>query len=118
MSSILDTTDTIATLRCASCGGTYLHQRRVEIFHRPEDAPRENVGVFLDGEVHGYAERKRDAVGDGVLGKNPSARRSGLSVYFDCENCDKITVLQIAQHKGQTFIDSEVRDVDTFQTGR
>lgn len=110
MPLILDDTDTDAVLRCAGCGSDYLHHRRVEVFHRPEDAPREIVGVFVDGQMQCHTERKLDASGDGVLGENPSLRRGGLLVYFDCEHCDKTTVLSIAQHKGRSLIDSEVRN--------
>jgi len=34
--------------------------------------------------------------------------RHGLSIYFNCEECDKESVLHIYQHKGQTFFDAGV----------
>jgi hypothetical protein len=47
---------------------------------------------------------------DTNLAGNPSIRRHGLSVHLQCENCSKVSVLTIAQHKGETFVDSKVEN--------
>jgi hypothetical protein len=83
------------TLRCPFCGHDYLHHGRVEVFTRlKEDAP--SIAVTLDGCNLPVL---------GASGCNPSSRRQGLLIYFNCENCGRLPVaLGIAQHKGNTFV--------------
>jgi hypothetical protein len=82
-------------LLCPRCGEDYLHHGRVEVFDRIEDAATglhtvaDGSGVRVDHDLTG----------------NPSSRRHGVTVAFDCELCDTTgLVLTIAQHKGQTFL--------------
>jgi len=84
-----------ALLECPSCGGNHLHHEKVEIFERAED--RDN-GIHIsvaDGA----------ATVDASLKGNPSSRRHGLSIHFTCEHCPAISILTIAQHKGNTWVD-------------
>jgi transcription elongation factor Elf1 len=85
------------TLRCPRCGGDYLHQGRVEVFHRKvEDGPWR--GITVDRGV---------PIAD-CSAPNPSERRQGLLIYFECEFCDLESSdlpLAIYQHKGRTFVE-------------
>lgn len=84
-----------AALKCPSCGFNYLHQEVVEIFERVEDA--------VDG-LHVKVE-KLSLTADTNLKGNPSRRRHGLTIKFSCEGCNCRPVLEIIQHKGNTFVD-------------
>ena len=44
---------------------------------------------------------------------NPSARRYGLRIFFWCEHCCAVPVLNIYQHKGNTFLRWEDRHGET-----
>ncbi len=82
-------------LECPSCGGNYLHHKKVEIFERKEDEV-EGLHVSIEsGKV----------LTDMDLNGNPSSRRHGLSIHFRCENCSATPILTIAQHKGNTWVD-------------
>jgi hypothetical protein len=88
-----------ALLLCPRCGEDYLHQGRVEVFARSEDA---TTGLHTTTDAE-------DVRVDHDLRANPSARRQGLTIAFDCELCDggddaPGLVLTIAQHKGRTFL--------------
>lgn len=80
-------------LKCAGCGGEYLNHFQVDVFWRKEDASQ-GVRVSTDGGV---------LVSDGDISANPSPRRHGLTVRFDCEMCDTVSLLHIVQHKGNTY---------------
>jgi hypothetical protein len=85
-----------AQLICPNCGENYLHHGAVEVFDRTEDA---NAGIHAtvwDGTMQVSTDM------DG----NPSDRRHGVNIYFTCELCDKRTLLTIAQHKGNTYLNS------------
>jgi hypothetical protein len=74
-----------ALLECPACGGNYLRHGKIEVFERAED---ESAGLHVS-----------------VTNGNPSSRRNGLSVCFKCEQCHATPVLNIAQHKGNTWVD-------------
>jgi len=88
---------------CPVCGSYYVHQLAVEVFTRAqEDAPSDilltlnNVEAFEDQSP---AEPVRT---------NPSERRQGLLIHFECEMCDDLRrgwVLAIYQHKGVSFLE-------------
>ena len=82
-------------LLCQNCGLEWLHQVETNVFEREPDAE--------DG-FHVRITRKLSTV-DRHLDENPSGRRSGLSITFSCEQCDALPVLNIYQHKGQTFVE-------------
>lgn len=85
-------------LQCAGCGFEYTHCESIEIFHQVDDTSKKN-GVHIT--VKGLAELKIDR----DISRNPSARRDGVRMTFSCENCDVLSVLTIAQHKGNTFVE-------------
>jgi hypothetical protein len=84
-------------LECPGCDQPNLHQRKVSTFWRVEDAERgirvvsQFVHTLVDEEMHG----------------NPSLRRDGILIDFDCEHCDAEPRLSIVQHKGITLVQWE-----------
>ena len=94
MRNLIPVTDSDGGLQCAHCGGDYLHHYEVTVFERDEDAEEGLQVAILDGQV----TISKDMTG------NPSLRRHGISILLWCEDCGKNTGLEIAQHKGQTFI--------------
>lgn len=85
-------------LLCPRCGGDYLHQIRVELFFRDEDAKE---GVHVIADIEGYTA-------DREVKGNPSPRRQGMRITFECELCEEgspNSILDIYQHKGQTFLE-------------
>ncbi len=85
-------------LCCPACGGENLHQTDVSVFNRVvEDGP--SIAVVID-------HKTGMPLADDPT-RNPSSRRQGLIVEFWCETCDDDRGrqnLEIAQHKGNTFI--------------
>jgi hypothetical protein len=87
-------------LKCPRCDTfDYLHHETVEVFARPEDAPMvRHVAVDPDGAI-------RTAGADvNAISRNPSKRRDGVVIHFRCEGCGEGLLLNISQHKGQTFV--------------
>jgi hypothetical protein len=88
--------DGLGVLTCPCCGGGHLHQVKVDAYWRTEDAStgihdQSSLGdpVFVDANMRG----------------NPSARRHGLVIHFECEECPAPDLdLAIWQHKGETLI--------------
>ncbi|WP_141689680.1 hypothetical protein [Aeromonas sp. EERV15] len=87
-------------LLCPGCGGNYLHHRKVEVFSREEDAA---TGLKVTVEHLSMST-------DTTLEGNPSRRRDGLKVYFDCEFCDAKPVLRLYQHKGFSYLEMDSDD--------
>jgi len=89
-------------LACPLCGGQYLHQGAVEVYHRSS----EDAESVVHAIVGGTASDVTDVPGVGA--RNPSQRRQGLLLHFDCETCDLLQtniVMAIWQHQGSTFIE-------------
>lgn len=84
-----------ALLECPACGGNHLHHEKIEVFDRAEDEIMGLHVVVGDGKF----------VVDRNLAGNPSKRRHGISIRFNCEQCSATPVLTIAQHKGNTWVD-------------
>lgn len=82
-----------AELLCPNCGFNYLHHFRVEVFDRAHTVLTGH-NVQIDHKLDG----------------NPSRRSDGLSVFFYCERCPKVSRLDIAQHKGNTHVEFLVTD--------
>lgn len=106
MTSSLRTTNQIAlsdetgatVLGCPRCGGAHLHHTMVT-HHLRETEDGLSSASFLPGQ---HVK---------PLGGNPSARRGGVVISFECERCGPDLELTIAQHKGETelawrFVDS------------
>ena len=97
--------DNHGQLTC-KCGSTYLHQGNVTIFNRGEDGDITTVIAQNGDEVQASKFPSADTC-------NPSPRRYGLIIEFDCETCglwggERPGVLQqlaIFQHKGNTFME-------------
>lgn len=86
-------------LTCPGCGGNYLHHGMVVVFERDrEDAPTRATSI------DGGAVIVSPHSAPWVEARNPSSRRNGLSIQFECETCDARPMLTMAQHKGTTVI--------------
>lgn len=89
-------------LTCPHCGGTHLHHQQVTVYSRPgEDGPS-------------YAVRVQDATVEWAtpVNGNPSARRGGVAILFRCEDCAVMHELALAQHKGTTYLEWRLFEVD------
>lgn len=89
-------------LLCAGCGFEYTHCESVESFEQSDEDFNKN-GVHVT--VKGYANISVDCDMSG----NPSYRRDGVKLTFWCEGCNKKSILTVAQHKGNTFVEYVVR---------
>lgn len=85
----------VGTLLCPRCSEEYLHQEKIEVFNRSEDADTGNHTTII---------RDTTTVCHDSLVGNPSARRQGLAIEFFCELCGIRSTLLIYQHKGNTFL--------------
>lgn len=99
--------DESGALQCPRCRDSvrYLHQQRVVIFERSEDADKV-LRVVVDGDsvLRAFVPNYESG--------NPSPRRHGLLIYFWCESCSENQhsgdiALAIYQHKGQTLMEWE-----------
>lgn len=78
---------------CPCCGGNNLHQVQVKAFFREENSSNDTRVLIKQGYVTQHFN-----------GENPSARRDGLRIQFECEHCEADPELAIVQHKGSTYI--------------
>jgi NAD-dependent SIR2 family protein deacetylase len=95
-------------LICPQCGGNNLHQRIVTVFNRNEDGKHTEVTC-----VQAHTDTSTVLITDETT-SNPSPRRHGMLIDFECEHCyemqegdyvfDKL-VLAIYQHKGLTMVE-------------
>jgi hypothetical protein len=83
--------------QCPNCKGSYLHQKRVTVYERNEDAKQTTVTeVSRKGtDVSTWSSSETG---------NPSDRRQGLAILFECEDCPAWPELTLAQHKGWTLV--------------
>lgn len=87
-------------VRCKHCGDNYTHQGLVEVFWRDrEDSPTGMRVLSTPTKTEILTDTERN---------NPSSRRQGIRIQLECEPCAQITWLYVFQHKGQTFIESEM----------
>lgn len=92
--SAQDTVDLV----CPRCGSEYLHQVGATFYDRSEDAEMTTVTRVMGGEF-----QRREHPSTSI--PNPSARRHGMAIVFECEGCsedDGPLELTVAQHKGNT----------------
>ena len=82
-------------LICPNCGCNNLHQVAVDVYFRNEDA-KYGLHTCVDFS---------NATTDMEVGGNPSLRRSGLYITFECEQCPVESKLNILQHKGTTYLE-------------
>ena len=94
--------DATLAMLCPQCGGNNLHQYTVHTFHRGEDDEKVvHTTAYMDGsEVKLVPSQQTN---------NPSSRRHGLTIEFECENCHWDVAsdsfkLDIWQHKGTTYM--------------
>jgi hypothetical protein len=90
----MDSCVDIPILTCSSCGGDYLHQRKITAHRRPNE----------DGEGRITELTNTDIIDKWVLPADLEGRRDAVFIEFDCEFCDQISILMIKQHKGSTYI--------------
>lgn len=83
-------------LMCPVCNGHYLHHGRIEVFVR--DTEDSDDGKHVTVDTTGWSDC------DGEMNNNPSCRRGGILIHFNCENCHVKSVLSIAQHKGESIL--------------
>ena len=94
-----------SSLNCPRCLGNNLHQVAYTIFERAEDDSRTAVTVVRGQQVTTGTLNSND-----YAVRNPSTRRQGLRITFDCETCGPEDTargpleLVILQHKGMTYI--------------
>ncbi len=99
-------------LLCPTCSSYNLHQRNVTIFQRYEDEATTVVMQQNENDMHVTTFPSRDTC-------NPSPRRHGLLIEFECEHChythidgegdemprEPLHRLAIYQHKGTTYVE-------------
>ena len=96
-------------VRCPHCGDEHSHHDCVDHFERAEDRipactrigrPTRPYLADEDGNETGQPELPPDAAPD----QTPSSRRNGLRIWLYCESCGGRFSIQLAQHKGNTFL--------------
>ena len=99
-------------LACPTCSEAYLHQRNVTVFQRYEDEATTVVMQQNENDMHVTTFPSGDTC-------NPSPRRHGLLIEFECEMChyshedsegdvmpkEPLHRLAIYQHKGTTYLE-------------
>lgn len=88
-------------LVCPKCGEGCLHHELIEWWTRPGGEDSESVCEIL-GALADWGEDEPRRMPD--RSHNPSGRREGIRIRFYCETCEGPPPLDIAQHKGSTFI--------------
>ena len=107
-------------LMCGNCGMEFLAHSKIEIYEREKEDANECLYVKVEGRQLARCDGRRiieinsekhlsDPIHSHWRGAssadNPSSRRSGVAITFDCEGCSMKQLMTIAQHKGQTLID-------------
>jgi DNA-directed RNA polymerase subunit RPC12/RpoP len=82
-------------LKCPRCSSHSLHHGRVTVFDREEDNELTTVTTVNAGLSATHLRPSTEV-------RNPSLRRDGIAIAFDCEECGDGIELTIAQHKGVT----------------
>jgi hypothetical protein len=85
-------------LHCPRCDFAHgLHHGDVTIYGRSEDEDQTRKTQISNDGCHASTVASQGC-------GNPSTRRDGLVISFDCENCGDGLELAIAQHKGATLV--------------
>ena len=82
---------------CPGCGSANLHHEVVEVFNRSS----EDSDTGLHIEIEGLTVFQNPQ-----MQRNPSSRRTGLVIHFECEPCESPVWLRITQHKGATLLEA------------
>lgn len=93
-----DPYDSFPLLFCSTCQdeSSYLHHVKTELFERKhEDA--DSSMLSIEGHTVKFTAKVDNK-------RNPSSRRHAVRLFFACELCEGGTILELPQHKGQTFI--------------
>lgn len=85
-------------LVCPYCTCGYTHQGEIQIFNREQEDSERGLHVAVDEDTVKI---------DSNMTGNPSSRRQGMVVRFECENCRRDFKVCIEQHKGHTFMYAE-----------
>ena len=83
-------------LKCPRCGGENLHQGTVVVYSKT-DGDYGTCTIIADGLPSAYRLTGR-------VPNDPSPYRDALTIEFTCEYGDHKSILQIWQHKGNTFV--------------
>ena len=94
------------SLRCPQCRGDRLHHGRVAVFHRIEDDEMITQTVVTGPTATVEAVPSSRTT-------NPSSRRDGIEIEFQCELChwknsdfaNQRMFLRIARHKGKKLLE-------------
>jgi hypothetical protein len=95
--------NTFDPMECPGCGSNKLHFNFVREFYRVggEDGQSKKIDYRPSGKSEGVE-----------CTDNPSSRRDAVRLYFQCEGCDRGAMLTFIQHKGCTFVEENVADVN------
>ena len=92
-------------LQCPHCTCNCLHHREILISDRHGDADTgkcihiSGIGDWNDDPLQFRHMEKSQ------MSSNPSPRRGGILIEFDCEGCEAKPQLGIYQHKGMTLVE-------------
>ena len=89
--------DVLECPHCPNAIESYLHHGKVTVYDRHEDESRIKKTEVSNGVAHTKEV-------DNSCSGNPSSRRHGLAICFECELCGRTSELTIAQHKGQSLL--------------
>lgn len=87
-----------APLVCPNCGDEYLRHQSIGVYCRDKEGADSGLVTEISG---GATTITRNMDG------NPSKRRDGIVIIFDCETCGHKSKMLIVQHEGQTFFSME-----------
>ena len=89
------------------CGFEYTHIESVTVFARNNDEGP--TGLVITAHVGCEFGRKPKAdIETASMDANPAPRRDAVKIELICEECEETSVFIIAQHKGITYVDSDV----------
>jgi hypothetical protein len=63
---------------CPTCGEYHTHQGKVQVFNRCGEDAEHGLNITIEGRVYDVKS---------TMDGNPSSRRQGLIIEFQCENC-------------------------------
>src|SRR3990167_2114307 len=89
--------DENAWLCCPKCCYNYLHQTWVQVVFRDKE---DHDGTIVAVNSKGIIKKR-------LKDKEIPGRRDIVFIKFECEGCQKNSILKIQQHKGNTIIEWE-----------